>query len=107
MSSQTFRPQDSLSPDEIKVCALYRQILDGWKRIEQNQLPVQDTIESPPHKQPRGDGHAVRLSFHIVPIFWIRPAIARGAYDELAQMIVLPLHDGLEHPAQAKERHLT
>jgi uncharacterized protein (TIGR02246 family) len=32
MSSQTFRPQDSLSPDEIEVCALYRQILDGWNK---------------------------------------------------------------------------
>ncbi|HEX6553218.1 MAG TPA: SgcJ/EcaC family oxidoreductase [Ktedonobacteraceae bacterium] len=32
MSSQTFQPQDSLSPDEIEVRALYRQILDGWNK---------------------------------------------------------------------------
>jgi uncharacterized protein (TIGR02246 family) len=32
VSSQTFRPQDSLSPDEIEVCALYRQILAGWNK---------------------------------------------------------------------------
>ena len=30
MSSQTFRPQNSLSPDESEVGELYRQMLDGW-----------------------------------------------------------------------------
>ena len=32
MNSQTFRPQDSPSPDEIEVRELYRQMLDGWKK---------------------------------------------------------------------------
>ncbi len=32
MSSQTFRPQDSPSPAEIEVRALYRQLLDGWNK---------------------------------------------------------------------------
>ncbi len=32
MSSQPFRPQDSASPDEIEVRALYRQMLDGWNK---------------------------------------------------------------------------
>jgi uncharacterized protein (TIGR02246 family) len=32
MNSQTFRPQDSPSPDEIEVRELYRQMLDGWNK---------------------------------------------------------------------------
>jgi len=38
MSSQTFQPQDSLSPDEIEVRALYRQILDGWNKRSADAL---------------------------------------------------------------------
>ena len=32
MSSQTFRPQNSPSPDESEVRELYRQMLDGWNK---------------------------------------------------------------------------
>jgi uncharacterized protein (TIGR02246 family) len=32
MDSQTLRPQDSPSPDEIEVRELYRQMLDGWNK---------------------------------------------------------------------------
>ena len=32
MSTQPFRPQDWLSPDEIEVRALYRQLLDSWNQ---------------------------------------------------------------------------
>jgi uncharacterized protein (TIGR02246 family) len=32
MSTQVPRPQESLSPDEIEVRALYRQLLDGWNK---------------------------------------------------------------------------
>ena len=32
MSSHLFQQQDSLSPDEIEVHALYRQMLDGWNQ---------------------------------------------------------------------------
>ena len=33
MNSQPVRPQDSLSPNEMEVRALYRQLLDGWKSL--------------------------------------------------------------------------
>src|SRR5260370_30699145 len=36
MSSQPSRPQDSPSPNEIEVCALYRQLLDGWNKRNAN-----------------------------------------------------------------------
>ncbi len=36
MSTQPSRPQDSPSPDEIEVCALYRQLLDGWNKRNAN-----------------------------------------------------------------------
>src|ERR1700730_13831110 len=32
MNMQASRPQDSLSPDEINVRALYQQLLDGWNK---------------------------------------------------------------------------
>ena len=32
MDSDTFGPQDSPSPDEIKVRELYRQMMDGWNK---------------------------------------------------------------------------
>lgn len=32
MNSQPVRLQDSLSPDEMEVRALYRQLLDGWNK---------------------------------------------------------------------------
>ncbi len=32
MNSQTFQPQNSPSPDEIEIRALYRQMLDGWNK---------------------------------------------------------------------------
>jgi uncharacterized protein (TIGR02246 family) len=32
MNSDTFGPQDSPSPDEIKVRELYRQMMDGWNK---------------------------------------------------------------------------
>ena len=32
MNSQTFRPQDSPSPDESEVRELYWQMLDGWNK---------------------------------------------------------------------------
>lgn len=32
MNSQPVRPQDSPSPDEIEVRALYRQMLDSWNK---------------------------------------------------------------------------
>ena len=32
MNSQPVRPQDSLSPNEMEVRALYRQLLDGWNK---------------------------------------------------------------------------
>lgn len=32
MNSQTFRPQDSPSPDVSEVRELYRQMLDGWNK---------------------------------------------------------------------------
>ncbi len=36
MNSQTPRPQDSPSPDEIEVRELYRQMLDGWNKRSAN-----------------------------------------------------------------------
>ena len=38
MSSQTSRPQNSLSPDEIQVRALYRQMLDRWNQRSADKL---------------------------------------------------------------------
>jgi uncharacterized protein (TIGR02246 family) len=32
MNTYSFRPQDSPSPDEIEVRALYRQLLDSWNK---------------------------------------------------------------------------
>jgi len=43
---------------------------------------------------------------HPVLILWIRLSITRVAGNELMKVIVLPAHDDLEHPVQAKERHL-
>ena len=36
MSTQPSRPQDSPSPDEIEVGALYRQLLDSWNKRDAN-----------------------------------------------------------------------
>ena len=36
MSTQPSRPQDSPPPDEIEVCALYRQLLDSWNKRNAN-----------------------------------------------------------------------
>src|SRR2546421_2727052 len=46
------------------------------------------------------------ITFHSVIKLWIWFSVVGGAYNELVQMIVLPPHDDLEHPVQAKERHL-
>ena len=40
MSSQTFRPQNSPSPDEIEVRELYRQLLDGWNKRSADAFAV-------------------------------------------------------------------
>src|SRR6266567_3182185 len=40
MSSQTFRPQDSSSPAEVEVRALYRQLLDGWNKRSADAFAV-------------------------------------------------------------------
>lgn len=48
MSAQTFRPQNSLSPDEIAVRELYRQMLDGWNKrnAESFAVPFDEDGES-------------------------------------------------------------
>lgn len=38
MSPQTFQPQDSPSPDEIDVHALYRQWLDCWNKRDADDI---------------------------------------------------------------------
>ena len=40
MSSQTFRPQNSPSADEIEVRELYRQLLDGWNKRSADAFAV-------------------------------------------------------------------
>lgn len=40
MSSQTYRPQNSPSPDEIEVRELYRQMLEGWNKRDAGAFAV-------------------------------------------------------------------
>ena len=40
MSSQTFRPQNSPSADEIEVRELYRQMLDSWNNRSSDAFTV-------------------------------------------------------------------
>jgi uncharacterized protein (TIGR02246 family) len=45
MSSQTFRAQNSPSPDEVEVRELYRQILDGWNKRNAEAFAVPFAVD--------------------------------------------------------------